>query len=113
MDVVAEFSEKTRVLELKTAARRFGPESDDAIQPTIYKLAAKQLGYANAEVEFVVVTKAKTPKLQRLLCNRSERDTIELVELALCVEHAVQTGVAFRRRDWQCRSCGYAQRCSP
>jgi CRISPR/Cas system-associated exonuclease Cas4 (RecB family) len=114
MDVVAEFSERTRVLELKTAARRFGPESDDSIQPTIYKMAAKQLGYMDAEVEFVVVTKAKTPKLQRLLCERFERDTIELVELALCVERAVGAGVNYRRRDpHNCRSCGYAQRCAP
>jgi hypothetical protein len=113
MDVLAEFSGKPRVLELKTAARSFGPESDDAMQPTIYKLAARQLGYMDAEVEFVVVTKTKTPKLQRLLCARSERDTIELVELALCIEQAVRAGVDFRRRDWHCRSCGYSQRCAP
>ena len=114
MDVIGQFDTQRRILEIKTGKRTWSADQVDYdLQPTIYRKAAGELGHQKAETELVVITKAKKPTLHRLACARSQRDEIELVELALSVEQAVRAGVDFRRRDWQCRSCGYAQRCSP
>jgi CRISPR/Cas system-associated exonuclease Cas4 (RecB family) len=114
MDVIAQFDTQRRVLEIKTGKRKWSADQVDYdLQPTIYRIAANDLGHEQAETELVVVTKAKQPTLHRLPCARSQRDEIELIELALSVEQAVRAGVDSRRRDWHCRSCGYAQRCSP
>jgi CRISPR/Cas system-associated exonuclease Cas4 (RecB family) len=114
MDVIALFDTQRRVLEIKTGKRKWSDDQVDFdLQPTIYRKAAKDLGHEEAETELVVVTKAKQPTLHRLPCARSQRDEIELVELALSVEQAVRAGVDFRRRDWHCRTCGYATGCSP
>ncbi len=114
MDVIAQFDTRRRVLEIKTGKRKWSADQVDYdLQPTIYRKAANDLGHQHAETELVVVTKAKQPTLHRLPCARGQRDEVELVELALSVERAVRAGVDNRRRDWQCRTCGYAQRCSP
>jgi len=114
MDAIVLFDVRRRVLELKSAKRKWGADQVDYdLQPTIYRRAANNLGFSDAETELVVVTKAKTPTLCRLPCARSQRDEVELVELALSVERAVRGGIDYRRRDWHCRTCGYAQRCSP
>ena len=114
MDVIAQFDTLRRVLEIKTGKRKWSEDQVDYdLQPTIYRKAANDLGHTESETELVVITKAKQPTLHRLPCARSQRDEIELVELALSVEQAVRAGVDFRRRDWHCRTCGYAQRCSP
>ena len=114
MDVIAEYGPQRRVLEIKTGKRKWSADQVDYdLQPTIYRRAAIELGHGHGQTELVVVTKAKQPGLHRLPCARSQRDEIELVELALSVERAVRGGVDNRRRDWQCRTCGYAERCSP
>jgi predicted RecB family nuclease len=114
MDVIAQYDTQRRVLEIKTGKRMWSEDQVDYdLQPTIYRKAAHGLGLEGADVELVVITKAKNPKLNRLPCARSQRDEIELVELALTVEKAVRAGVDNRRRDYHCRSCGYTQRCSP
>ncbi len=114
MDVIAQFDIQRRVLEIKTGKRKWSADQVDYdLQPTIYRKAANDLGHQQAETELVVITKAKQPTLHRLPCARTQRDEVELVELALSVERAVRAGVDNRRRDWQCRTCGYAQRCSP
>jgi len=114
MDVIAEYDEHRRVLELKTGKRKWSDNQVDYdLQPTIYRRAAISSGHDDAETELVVVTKAKKPELHRLRCARSERDEIELVELILSVERAVRAGVDFRRRDWGCGTCSFAGNCSP
>ncbi len=114
MDVIADFDTQRRVLELKTGKRKWSADQVDFdLQPTIYRRAALSLGHDDAETELVVITKAKKPGIHRLRCARSERDEIELVELALCVERAVRAGVDFRHRDWVCHTCGYSGICAP
>ena len=114
MDVIAEYDENRRVLELKTGKRKWSADQVDYdLQPTIYRRAAIAQGYKQAETELVVVTKAKKPALHRLRCARSERDEIELVDLALSVERAVRAGVSYRRRDWGCHACSHSGLCAP
>ena len=114
MDVIAEYAEHRRVIELKTGKRKWSADQVDYdLQPTIYRRAAIAQGHERAETELVVVTKAKKPGLHRLRCARSERDEIELVELALSVERAVRAGVSYRRRDWGCHTCSHSGLCAP
>lgn len=114
MDVVTDYDKHRRVLELKTGKRKWcADQVDFDLQPTIYRRAAISQGRDDAETELVVVTKAKKPGLHRLRCARSERDEIELVDLALSVERAVRAGVSFRRRDWGCHTCSYSGICAP
>jgi len=114
MDVIAEYDDNCRVIELKTGKRNWSAtQVDYDLQPTIYRRAAIAQGHERAETELVVVTKAKKPGLHRLRCARSQRDEIELVELALSVERAVRAGVSYRRRDWGCHTCSYSGICAP
>lgn len=114
MDAIVQFDAHRRVLELKTGKRKWSDSQiDHDLQPSIYRKAASNLGHRETEVELVVITKSKKPSLYRLPCARSQRDEIELVELALSIERAVRAGVDFRRRDWQCGTCAFAAECSP
>jgi CRISPR/Cas system-associated exonuclease Cas4 (RecB family) len=114
MDIIADYDTHRRVLELKTGKRKWSADQVDYdLQPTIYRRAAIAQGHVRAETELIVVTKAKKPGLHRLRCARSQRDEIELVELALAVEKAVRAGVSYRRRDWGCHTCGYSGLCAP
>jgi len=114
MDAIVQFDAYPQVVELKTGKRRWSDQQvDQDLQPGVYRKAASNMGHRGAEVELVVITKAKKPSLHRLPCARSLRDEIELIELALSVERAVRAGVDFRRRDWQCGTCAFAAECSP
>ena len=103
---------KRVVTEHKTAARRW---TDDQLrydqQPTLYRIAARQLGFGNVRLRLQVVTKTKVPAIYVDEVDRTADDETEALETVVGVLHAVDAGIFFPIRGFQCRSCPYADPC--
>lgn len=112
MDAIVEEEGHAVVLELKTGKRRWGADQlDFDLQPSGYVMAARELGYEDAGVTLVVTLKGRKPDVQIEQLVRHRRDERELADVALAVHRAVEAGVDFRLRGWQCRTCGHAEAC--
>ena len=111
-DLVCYHGGKTVVVEHKTAARK--KSEDDLrydLQATVYALAARQLGFQNAEVVYQVITKTKVPAVQLAPVVRNDAHLAEL-ELAIDnVLRGIQAGVFFPNRSWMCGGCPYQHTC--
>lgn len=105
-----------RLWELKTAGKKW-PSSGGATefdpQVTLYRKAARELGYDGVRLRVLVTTKTKEPMVQTLDIDRGDGDEAELAELFFDVYRAIEAGVSFRQRGWACRTCQYASSCRP
>lgn len=100
------------IWELKTAAKKWSPEQfDHDLQITGYGIAARQLGYDGARLEFIVVTKTTKAALQREVAVRYAADEEELVDVIFSVHRAIKAGVDHRARSWACATCSYSGAC--
>jgi CRISPR/Cas system-associated exonuclease Cas4 (RecB family) len=114
IDAIVVDKGKIAVWELKSSRRRWSTEqvAQDA-QLSAYAMAARELGYDDAELALLITTKTKTPEIQveRLVRHRADKE--EFVETALTVLRAVDAGIDYRVRGWSCKSCAYAGLCGP
>lgn len=114
--VVVEDDGVGRLWELKTASKKWpstGGATEHDAQVTLYRQAARELGYDGVALRVLVTTKAKEPQVQTLDIERSDADEAELAELFFDVYRAIEAGVSFRQRGWACRTCQYAGSCRP
>ena len=74
-------------------------------------MAARELGYEDAEVKLLVATKTSKPDVQIERIVRRRGDEREFAETVLDVLRAVQVGIDHRVRGWGCRSCAFAGVC--
>jgi CRISPR/Cas system-associated exonuclease Cas4 (RecB family) len=113
IDAIVEERGRSVVWELKTGKKRWSIDQlDFDLQPTAYAMAARALGYKDARLTLIVTTKGKAPNVQAELMVRHRRDEVELVDTAFAVARAVQAGVDYPNRGWQCRTCPYAGSCA-
>jgi CRISPR/Cas system-associated exonuclease Cas4 (RecB family) len=112
IDAIVEQAGRPVVWELKTAKKRWSADQlDFDLQPTAYGMASRALGYKNARLTLLVTTKGKTPDVQVENLVRHRRGELELVDTAFAVARAVNAGVDYPNRGWQCRTCPYAHAC--
>jgi CRISPR/Cas system-associated exonuclease Cas4 (RecB family) len=113
MDLVVTENNRRIVVEHKTAARKFGQDQlRFDIQVSGYKLAARELGLGeNVGLRFQVITKTKVPAVQVADVERDHNDEEDFVRTAVGVLRAIDAGVSFPVRGWQCRSCPYEYAC--
>lgn len=112
MDAVVLAGGVGSVWELKTASKKWSPEQlEHDLQITAYGVAARELGYDGARLEFLVVTKTSKAAVQREVAVRHAVDERELVDVVFSVHRAVEAGVDHRARSWACASCQYAGAC--
>jgi putative RecB family exonuclease len=99
---------RTRLLEHKTAARRYS-ESKLAhdLQPSAYSLALSRMGI-KARVTYQVLLKTKVPALELYEVERGPQDYRDLIETIIGVHRAVEAGAFHPIRDWWCQGCPYA-----
>lgn len=113
IDAVISRNDEKLLVELKSSKRRWTADQIDIDgQLTLYGIAARELGHADAKLELVVTSKSKKPDVQVERVVRHRRDEQELAELAAGVLTAVEAGADYRVRGWQCRSCQWAGSCS-
>jgi hypothetical protein len=112
MDLVVMDGDRRVVVEHKTGAKKW---SEDQIrfdlQPTGYKLAARQAGMGDVGLRLQVVTKAKVPVVQVADLDRGDHDEDDFLRTAGGVLKAIDVGVSYPVRGWQCRSCQLANAC--
>lgn len=115
IDLIADDgNDRYRVIDIKTAARSYGPDKIDYdMQPTVYLEAARRiLGVeSGVDFEYWVLTKTKVPKFEVVPVHRTERDWLELLETVEDVQQGISANAYHRRRGWQCDGCQYRKRC--
>lgn len=113
VDLVIEEDGHRVLVEHKTASKKYGPaELNYDTQLSGYAFAASQLNWGEVGLRFQVTTKTKSPALQVEDVRRDEADVADFLRTAVGVLRAIDAGVSFPLRGWQCRSCPFRARCS-
>lgn len=102
--------------ELKTAAKKWptsGGQTEHNPQVTLYRKAARELGFGNMPLRVLVTTKGRVPQVQVVNAERSKADEAEVAELFFDVHRAIEAGVSYRNRGFACAGCQYASSCRP
>ena len=112
-DLVSKQDGDLKITEFKTSGRAYGQfEVENSLQATCYVNAAWQTFGEWATVEFAILVKTKTPKLQRLPTARHEEDLGRLGDLVENVERAVNAGIFYPvETPMNCATCPFRQPC--
>lgn len=114
LDAVVLEGGRGAVWELKSGKKKWSADQFEFdLQATAYGVAARECGYDGVALKFLITTKTKNPDVQRETVIRHRADEDELAEIAFGVHRAVEAGVDYPNRGWQCRVCPYAAVCRP
>ena len=111
-DLVAVEGGRRLIIEHKTASRKYGSDQlEHDIQPTAYKLGAREAGLGDVALRYQVLLKTKVPSVQIADIERRLDQEDDFLRIAGGVLRAVDAGVFFPVRGWHCRSCPYSYTC--
>lgn len=112
-DLITAEDQHLKVTEFKTSGRAYSEsEAETSLQPTCYAHAVSEVFGQQAVIEYAVLVKTKTPKLQRLTATRYADDFGRLGDLVQAVERGVQLGIFYPvESPINCSSCPYRQPC--
>lgn len=112
-DLVVRSGDSLKITEIKTSGRAYGEfEVTTSLQPTCYVNAAFETYGEMAEVEYTVLVKTKTPRLQRLQTSRNERDLGRLGDLVETIERAIDANLFYPiENPLNCSSCPFREPC--
>lgn len=112
-DLITDDEQALKVNEIKTSGRAYSQmEVETSLQPTCYVNAVQQAYGRPADVEYTVLVKTKTPKVQRLNAFRTEEDLGRLGDIIETVERAVQNNVFYPvESPLNCSTCPFRQPC--
>lgn len=110
--ITAEDSTLT-VNEFKTSGRAYSEsEVATSLQPTCYGHAVQQEFGEVAAIEYTILVKTKTPKVQRLKTARTADDFGRLGDLVETIERAVHVGIFYPvETPLNCSTCQYRRQC--
>ena len=113
VDLLTRHKGELAITELKTSGRSYGNfEVDVSMQPTSYVNAAWETFGEQAKVEYAVLVKTKTPKLQRLTTVRYESDFGRLGDTVQAVERAIEAKAFYpNETPMNCSTCSYRSPC--
>lgn len=110
--VVQDNNGSYRILEHKTAAKRWTPDKIAFdTQLTAYTTAAPFMGLGDTAVTIQLLLKTKKADMEVYTPARTESDKRDFIEMAVGVSKAVRAGIFWSNRDWWCRSCEFASQC--
>jgi CRISPR/Cas system-associated exonuclease Cas4 (RecB family) len=111
-DLITDDGELT-VREFKTSAPAYSEaEAETSLQPTCYTYAVQQSVGQTPKVEYTVLIKTKTPRVQRLTTVRTDDDFGRLGDIIERVEQAVQAGIFYPiESPLNCSGCPFRQPC--
>ncbi len=112
-DLITEGNEELTVREFKTSGRAYSEmEAETSLQPTCYVNAVQETLGIPPAVEYTVLVKTKTPKIQRLTTVRNEDDLARLGDIVENIERAIQANVFYPvETPLNCSTCPYRQPC--
>jgi putative RecB family exonuclease len=102
-----------KISEFKTSGRAYSEsEAHMSLQPTCYGHAVSESYGQEATVEFVVLVKTKTPKVQRLTTTREASDFGRLGDLVQTIERATELGIFYPvENTMNCANCAFRRPC--
>jgi CRISPR/Cas system-associated exonuclease Cas4 (RecB family) len=112
-DLITADNEELTVREFKTAARAYSEiETESSLQPTCYVNAVQEVFGQPATVEYTVLIKTKTPKIQRLSAARTDADLGRLGDIIENIERAVQANIFYPvESPLNCSTCPFRKPC--
>jgi CRISPR/Cas system-associated exonuclease Cas4 (RecB family) len=112
IDLIVREGETRIVVEHKTAGKKYTQDQlRFDVQPTAYKLAARELGLGDVGLRYQVITKTKVPAIQIADVHRDEQDEDDFLRTVGGVLRAIDAGVSYPVRGWACRSCPWRAPC--
>ena len=112
-DLITEKDEELTVREFKTSGRAYSQsEVASSLQPTCYVHAVRETLGRDANVEYTVLIKTKTPKVQRLHTSRFPEDCGRLGDMVQTIQRAVDLGIFYPvESPMNCSTCPFRQPC--
>jgi CRISPR/Cas system-associated exonuclease Cas4 (RecB family) len=112
-DLITADNESLQVKEFKTSGRAYSEsEVASSLQPTCYVHAVRECLGQEPSVEYTVLVKTKTPKVQRLQTSRYADDCGRLGDLVQTIQRAVDLGIFYPvESPMNCATCAYRQQC--
>jgi len=113
-DLVSRQEDGTlQITEIKTSGRAYSEsEVATSLQPTFYANALYETSGEEPAVEFTVLVKTKTPKVQKIQAIRTISDYQRLADLIGVVEKAVEAGVFYPvESPINCSGCPFYRPC--
>jgi putative RecB family exonuclease len=113
IDLITGTDEGLKIHELKTSGRSYGQfEVDTSLQASCYAHAAHAQFEVPIELEFAVLVKTKSPRLQRISTVRYEEDSPRLGDLVENVERAVENEIFYPvESPMNCSGCPFREPC--
>ncbi len=113
LDLITEGHEELTVCEFKTSGRSYSEmEVETSLQPTCYVNAVQEIVGVTPIVEYTVLIKTKTPRVQRLITVRDDQDLGRLGDIVENIERAIKAGVFYPvESPLNCSSCPFRQPC--
>ncbi len=113
VDLITGAEQFLSINEFKTSGRAFSEsEIATSLQPTCYVQAVRECLGQEAQVEYTVLVKTKTPKVQRLRTSRYAEDCGRLGDLVQTIQRAIELGIFYPvESPLNCTSCSYRTQC--
>lgn len=111
-DLITATDDGLVVREFKTAARAYSEsEAAASLQPTCYVNAVEDAFAEPTSVQYTVLVKTKTPKIQKLDATRTAEDLGRLGDIVETIERAVQADIYYPVETHHCSTCPYRDPC--
>lgn len=112
-DLIKATDDGLTVEEFKTSGRAYSEsEVGSSLQPTCYVHAVRECLGNTPNVEYTVLVKTKSPKVQRLKTSRYAEDCGRLGDLVQTIQKAVDLGIFYPvESPMNCATCPYRQEC--
>ena len=113
IDLITDNEGRKVIVEHKSASKKWTLDQlryDH--QVTGYQIAARELGMGDVGLRLQVLTKTKTPAMQIEYLRRDEQDEADFMATVVGVLRAIDVGVSYPIRGWQCRSCPFQSACA-
>ncbi len=111
--VVVDQDGHVTIVELKSAARRWSTDQlVHDLQPTLYQIAARETGIAEApKLRMDFVLKTKRPDLEMVSVLRTRAQEVELGRVFSEVLRAIENEIFYPVRSWACDDCEFGYAC--
>lgn len=112
-DLITATDEGLTVEEFKTSGRSYSEsEVGSSLQPTCYVHAVNECLGQVPNVEYTILVKTKTPKVQRLKTSRYADDCGRLGDLVQTIQRGVDLGIFYPvESPMNCATCPYRPQC--
>ena len=116
IDLVEEHKDCLLVVDVKTSKNKWSPQQveEHSSQLVLYREAVKTMAAELGKpirLGWEIITKAKTPQVERIVVDQPEEAISRQVRIAQEVVRAIEASVFIPQTGWACASCPWAGPC--